>query len=210
LVSFVKFLIVDGYTVGPGGLGAALAEICPDAAILHARDVAEGLNLAQAHADLSAVILASPAGDADSIEAFGSLALRPPIIVLSDVETASHAREALTRGARGYVPQSAGPRTLLSAIRLALDGDLYIPPLILEDTTPAPTGGEAKTTRPSLTARQIEVLRRLSAGQSNRTIAEDLGVSMKTVKAHATAIFKALNVANRAEAAVAGRRARLI
>ncbi len=64
--------------------------------------------------------------------------------------------------------------------------------------------------RPVLTERQIEVLRRLSEGQPNKTIALELGLSEKTVKAHITAIFKALNVVNRTQAAAIGREARLI
>jgi DNA-binding NarL/FixJ family response regulator len=61
-----------------------------------------------------------------------------------------------------------------------------------------------------LTDRQIEVLKRVSEGQSNKTIARDLDLSEKTVKAHVTAIFRALNVINRTQAAAAGRGAGLI
>jgi len=54
------------------------------------------------------------------------------------------------------------------------------------------------------------VLKRLSAGHSNKTIAIDLGLSEKTVKAHITAIFRALNVVNRTQAATTGRKVGLI
>ena len=56
-----------------------------------------------------------------------------------------------------------------------------------------------------MTDRQIDVLKRLSEGQSNKTIARDLDLSEKTVKVHVTAIFRALNVINRTQAAAAGR-----
>ena len=54
------------------------------------------------------------------------------------------------------------------------------------------------------------MLKRLSEGQSNKTIARDLDLSEKTVKVHVTAIFRALNVINRTQAAAAGRGAGLI
>jgi DNA-binding NarL/FixJ family response regulator len=60
-----------------------------------------------------------------------------------------------------------------------------------------------------LTARQIEVLRLICAGQSNKEIARVLGLSDKTVKVHVTAIFKGLNVVNRMQAAAAAKLAGL-
>ena len=117
------------------------------------------------------------------------------------------------RGALGYVPKSASPRTFLSAIRLVVEGDRYVPPLILDEAAASPemgSRGEAPVNRSSLTARQVEVLRRLSDGHSNKAIARELGVSEKTVKAHVTAVFKALNVANGSQAAAAGRELGLV
>ena len=69
-----------------------------------------------------------------------------------------------------------------------------------------PGGGRSS----ALTERQIDVLKRLSAGQPNKIIARELELSEKTVKAHITAIFKALNVVNRTQAALVGREAGLI
>jgi two-component system, NarL family, nitrate/nitrite response regulator NarL len=63
-----------------------------------------------------------------------------PVIVISASEDARDVREALAKGALGYVPKSASQHTLLSAIRPVLDGDLYVPPLILGEVplSPAP------------------------------------------------------------------------
>jgi DNA-binding NarL/FixJ family response regulator len=111
------------------------------------------------------------------------------------------------------VPKSASQHTLIAAIELVLQGDIYVPPLVLNDTaglSPGQLQRRAGTTRSPLTERQIEVLRRLSIGQPNKTIALELQLSEKTVKAHITAIFKALNVVNRTQAAAAGREYHLI
>jgi DNA-binding NarL/FixJ family response regulator len=61
-----------------------------------------------------------------------------------------------------------------------------------------------------LTPRQTEILRLLSEGMPNKTIATALGLSVKTVKVHITTIFKTLDVVNRTQAAVAGRKAGII
>jgi DNA-binding NarL/FixJ family response regulator len=152
-------------------------------------------------------------GGTRALTEFGRVRPDLPVVVLSASEDARDAREALAKGALGYVPKSAGQRTLLSAIRLVLDGDLYVPPLLLGDSSPPAAiepPGEAGHERTTLTERQIEVLRRLSQGQPNKTIARDLGLSEKTVKGHISAIFRALNVVNRTQAAAAGRDAGLI
>ena len=70
--------------------------------------------------------------------------------------------------------------------------------------------GAATPAGSALTRRQIDVLKQLSQGKSNKSIALELGLSEKTVKARVTAIFKALNVINRTQAAAAGREAGLI
>jgi DNA-binding NarL/FixJ family response regulator len=122
-------------------------------------------------------------------------------------------RSALANGALGYVPKSAADHTLLSAIRVVLNGDVYVPPFVMVQTTPTQSGAlksAARPDRPVLTDRQIEVLQRISTGQLNKIIAAELGLSEKTVKSHITAIFKALNVMNRSQAAAAGREAGLI
>ena len=212
----MKLLVVDDHPIMRGGLAAVLAQLGPDATVLQAADAAEALALIGRNADLDAVILdlALPGMDGlSAITEFGRARPELPVLVVSASEDARDAREALAKGALGYVPKSAGPRTLLSAIRLVLSGELYVPPLLLgEPSAPASAGPacEAGSVRQALTDRQIEVLRRVSEGQSNKAIARLLGLSEKTVKAHVTAIFRALNVVNRTQAAAAWRQTGLI
>jgi len=186
-------------------LVASLAQLRPDAHVLQAHDLTEALRIAAEHGDLAAVLLVvGPSGSgAEAFDEFRKARASLPVVVLSGAETPQAARDALARGASGFVPRSAAPRTLLSALRLVLDGDRYVPPLVLDEAL-------AGTDAPALTERQVEVLRRLSEGQSNKAIARDLGVSEKTIKAHVTAILKALRVINRVQAAAAGRDAGLV
>jgi two-component system, NarL family, nitrate/nitrite response regulator NarL len=214
----MKLLVVDDHPIVRDGLAALLGRLGPDTVVLQVGDAARALAMALAveHADLDIVILDIAMPGMDGLRAlseFGRVRPELPVIVISASEDARDVREALAKGALGYVPKSASQHTLLSAIRLVLDGNLYVPPLILGETplNPAPDPrGAAAPAGSVLTRRQIDVLKQLSQGKSNKSIALELGLSEKTVKAHVTAIFKALNVINRTQAAAAGREAGLV
>ena len=145
---------------------------------------------------------------------FGKRRPQLPVIILSSSEDPRDVRRALASGALGYIPKSAPPRTILAALQFVLAGNVYVPTLLVNETAPASAEasgrGAPNGAGPSLTARQIDVLRLVCDGQSNKEIARTLGLSDKTVKAHVTAIFKSLNVVNRMQAAAAARHAALI
>jgi two-component system nitrate/nitrite response regulator NarL len=210
----MKLLIVDDHPVLREGIAALLRQAGPGAEVLQARDASEGLALVEDHADLDAVVLdlMMPGMDGwQAISEFGRRRPDLPVIVLSSSEDPHDARKALALGALGYVPKSASQHVLLSAIRIVLEGDIYVPPLVLADSGAfigRPHGVEPKAAR--LTERQTEILKMLSKGQPNKTIASTLDLSEKTVKAHITAIFRSLNVVNRTQAAAVGREFGLI
>jgi len=212
----MKLLIVDDHPFLRDGLAALLMQIGPDTTVLQARDASEGIALVDSHLDLDVIILdlAMPGmAGLQALSEFGRKRPDLPVIVLSSSEDPRDVRRALASGALGYVPKSASQHVLLSAIRLVLNGDLYVPPLILDEkintTARRTTGAEGAGNR-LLTARQIEILTLLSEGKPNKTIATTLALSEKTVKTHITAIFKALDVVNRTQAAAVGREAGLI
>jgi two-component system, NarL family, nitrate/nitrite response regulator NarL len=212
----MKILIVDDHGVVREGLAALLRQSSDDISVLQAKDGAEALDIAQTHQDLDAVLLdLSMAGlsGMPALVEFGKRHPVLPVIVLSSSEDPEDVRRALASGALGYVPKSASPKTLLSALQLVLQGNVYVPPLMLDEAGSG--ANKAKTERspgasPRLTERQIDVLKLLGGGLSNKEIALELGLSEKTVKVHVTGIFKALNVVNRMQAASAARQANLI
>jgi two-component system nitrate/nitrite response regulator NarL len=210
----MKLLIIDDHPVLRDGLASLLRQVGPDTVIVEAPDAHEGILLAERQTDLDLVILDLTMPGMPGFEALSELGRkRPdlPVIVLSSSEDPKDVRKALSSGALGYVPKSASQHVLLSAIRLVLNGDLYIPPLVLEQIARDGPANVAKGGNPSLlTARQVEVLTLISEGNPNKTIATKLALSEKTVKAHITAIFRALNVVNRTQAAAAAREARII
>jgi len=212
----MKLLVVDDHPVLREGLAALLRQGRPDAEVLQARDAHEGLGLVDLHEDIEVVVLDLVMPGLDGLAAIAEFGRRRPalpLIVLSSSEDPHMARQAIAQGALGYVPKSADPRTLLSAITLVLNGELYVPPLILNGggvSKPPPRRGDGEAEIGQLTERQVDVLRLISDGQSNKAIATALDLSENTVKVHVTAIFKALKVINRTQAANVGRSTGLI
>jgi two-component system, NarL family, nitrate/nitrite response regulator NarL len=211
----MKLLIVDDHAILREGLVALLRQFEQGADVLQASDAAEGLRLAEAHPDLNAVFLDLNMPDQSGMEMIPVFAKRcpqVPVIVLSSSEDPRDVSLALKSGAFGYVPKSASPRNILSALRLVLSGEVYVPPLML-DLAPQAAGESGQATSEAggrLTERQTEVLRQLCRGLSNKEISRALDLSEKTTKSHITAIFKALGVVNRTQAASAARRAGIV
>lgn len=208
----MRLLVVDDHQIMRDGLAALLQHVSPDTTVVQARDASEALALIDRHSDLDAIILdlLMPGMDGfQAISVFGRKRPDLPVIVLSSSEDPLDARRALACGALGYVPKSASQHELLSAIRQVLNGELYVPAFVAEHDTAATERSDAKSDR-SLTPRQIEILALMSQGTPNKIIAARLHLSEKTIKAHITAIFKALNVNNRTQASVVARQAGLI
>jgi two-component system nitrate/nitrite response regulator NarL len=212
----MKLLVVDDHPVLREGLATLLRQIGPDTDVFEAGDAAEALTLVAKHADLDVVVLDIVMPGLDGLRAiaeFGRARPELPVIVLSSSEDAQTVRQALAQGALRYVPKSASRHTLLSAIRLVVSGELYVPALILNDPQAPRTMSvrqEARAGVPSLTDRQIEVLRLVGDGRTNLAIALELGLSEKTVKGHVAAIFRAMNVITRTQAAAVARESGLI
>ena len=109
---------------------------------------------------------------------------------------------AVHAGAAGYVLKDIEPSSLESAIRVVHRGESLLDPQVTqrvmrEVARPSPGGGVA-----SLTPRELEVLRLLARGLSNRQLAEELVVSEKTVKTHVSSILLKLGVHDRTQAAL--------
>jgi DNA-binding NarL/FixJ family response regulator len=195
----MKILIVDDHALVRTGLSAVLRQAVATSVILEAGNFGDALLIAARHVDIDIVLLDLMLPDTrgvDMIEQFGRQFPSLPILVLSSSENEADVRKALDRGALGYVPKSASAVTLMAALRLVLEGEIYVPAFMAKGLAPNPAPETA-----GLTARQAEILHLIAANVPNKEISHRLAISEKTVKAHVTSIFKALNVANRAQAA---------
>ena len=127
-------LIVDDHPVFRDGFAALLQHAGSGTIVHQAGNVAEGLERIAANPDLDILMLDlfMPSGSGMGAIAEFSRARRDlPIVVLSSSEDPEHVRRALALGALGYVPKSASPHAMISAIQLVVGGDIYVPPLLL-------------------------------------------------------------------------------
>jgi two-component system nitrate/nitrite response regulator NarL len=202
----VLFLIVDDHAVLRKGLSALLQQAKPDSVVLEASEGAQGLELARLHPNLDVVFLdlkMPGLGGVPAIEAFGAQHPDLPLIVLSSSEDPHDVRRVISAGALGYIPKSANANTLVAALEMVLQGQVYLPPLLLNEQNVVASAVEAAPARGAgrlLTERQTEVLALIARGLSNKEIARALGLSEKTVKVHVGGLFRALDVANRMQA----------
>jgi DNA-binding NarL/FixJ family response regulator len=207
----MKLLVIDDHPVFRDGMAALLRQAADETVVLQAPECATALDIIDSNSDIDAVFvdLMMPGMTGDiAVREFGKRRPDLPVIVLSSSENPGDVRRALNAGALGYIPKSANPQTLLSALKLVLSGNIYVPPLLAQSTgtvTHSEHTTPTSATLSQLTDRQQDVLKELCAGKSNKEISAQLGIAEKTVKAHVAAIFKTLNVVNRTQAANAYR-----
>jgi DNA-binding NarL/FixJ family response regulator len=116
-------------------------------------------------------------------------------LVLTTYDSEDDVSRALQAGASGYLLKGTNRSTLRDAIRLVHAGRRYIPPEIAERVLPGPAAEE-------LTEREVQVLRRIAEGLSNRDIGVQLGISESTVKTHVNRLLGKLGVTDRTKALV--------
>jgi DNA-binding NarL/FixJ family response regulator len=135
----------------------------------------------------------------DGFDVLAALATRsdaPPTIVLSQHESADYAERAARAGARGYVTKTEASSTVLEAIRAVLAGGLFFRSRIIAAANPAADFAPKPNPLRTLADREREVLRLLGAGRSTKAIAEELGISVKTVEWYRTQLKVKLGIAD--------------
>jgi DNA-binding NarL/FixJ family response regulator len=134
----------------------------------------------------------------DGVEVIRTLRREHPdsrFLVLTTYDSEDDISRALQAGASGYLLKGTNRSTLRDAIRLVHAGRRYIPPEIAERVLPGPAAEE-------LTDREVQVLRRIAEGLSNRDIGTQLGISESTVKTHVNRLLGKLGVTDRTKALV--------
>lgn len=123
-----------------------------------------------------------------------------PVVVISAYSDETIIGKAMQHGASGFVPKSESVPTIIDAITQVLAGQLWVPGAF--ETPKKETSNAADEAIASLTAQEYRILMMFSEGLLNKQIGDKLCVAEATVKAHASAIFRKLNVRNRTQAAM--------
>jgi DNA-binding NarL/FixJ family response regulator len=118
---------------------------------------------------------------------------RTAVVLISAHDEAAYVRSAVEAGVAGYVLKESATRELLTAVRAAAEGEVYLSPRIAA-TALAARGGGTRADPPELTARERDVLRLLARGLSNKEIATDLGIGATTVAGHRAAVMEKLGI----------------
>ena len=124
-----------------------------------------------------------------------------PVVVVSAHEDQETISKAMEFGAAGFIPKSTPIEDIFSAIVSVLSGDIWLPKTF--QAIESNRGSDIAERVASLTQQQYRILMMFAQGMLNKQIAYDLNVSEATIKAHATAIFRKLDVRNRTQAVIA-------
>jgi DNA-binding NarL/FixJ family response regulator len=221
----MRCLVADDHALIRDGIKLLLREIDDNAVIFDACYGKEVRETVAGNSNLDFILLDFYLPGTDTLELLRELSdhyPHIPLIVFSGVENPVLMRKSLDCGASGFIPKSSDNELVLHAIKLILAGGIYTPPAMLRypgDEISSARDISAETqeqhfppdlrpgrrTRVSLTERQLEVLRLISQGKTNREIAETLHLSANTVKVHITAIMQVLQTTNRTEAVIVAR-----
>lgn len=192
----MNLLVVDDHPLFRQGLRLLLQTIDSELVVEEAGGFEEALAKAKT-GDCGLILLDLRIPGINGLAALDALRAgvpEVPLVVVSGEYDPATVREAIERGAMGFIPKSLTPERLIEALRQVLGHRTYLPEdVLLVAELPA---GESL---PELTARQMDVLRYVVQGKSNKLVARDLGVSTETVKSHLAAAMRALNASNRTE-----------
>lgn len=220
----MKILIADDHELFLKGLEFILQENLENIQITSAQsytDIFEKLKQNE-YFDLIITDLAMPGANwLTGITKIHETQADTPIIIISAVFDKEILQQTLDIGVAGYIPKTASNNLIISAINLVLAGGIYIPHELLYATktlTPenntqkdyiAPLKtleklsiSPEKTPEKRLTERQIDIIKCIALGLSNKQIAYKLNLTEGTVKVHITVILKVLNVKNRTSAVI--------
>jgi len=199
-----RILVVDDHPMYREGMMSALGRELPDARVEGAGSAEEGLEALRRAPDTALVLMDMRLPGMDGLAAlatYGESYPDVPCVLVSASDDAELVKRAFDAGASGFIAKSMTIGEVADAVRKVLGGGVFV-----RDETP---GGAANGTG-TLTLRQLEVLRLLGEGYTNREIAQSLQIAEGTAKAHIAAIFEALEADNRTQAVVAAQRRGLL
>lgn len=201
----LRIAIADDHPLVRAALASALATVAPEVQFVEAASHSDMLALVDRVPALDLLLMDLHMPGSNGVEGVRAVRARMPhvpLVVVSAEDDVAVVHTLLAIGISGFIPKTDSPAVIASAVRLVLAGGVYVPSMLVS-TLRAPAAAAANT---GLTERQMDVVRLLARGLSNKVIARELGVSEGTVKVHLLATFRVLGVCNRTAAVLAAQR----
>lgn len=195
----LRVLLADDHPLMISGIRGALADEHDIEIVGEAISGAQVLPLV-AHSSPDLVLLDLRMPEVDGLTCLRRIRERYPsvrVVMLSVISDQAEVAEALEEGASAYIVKSIDAADLAAAIRQTISGDFICP----GNFGVAQAEGNGNGNDAGLSDREIEILRAVARGLSNRAIAKELWLSDQTVKFHLHNIYRKLDVTNRTEAA---------
>lgn len=203
----MRLLLADDHRLVREALSFYLRQAEQDLDIVQASDLDEARCKLAIDQDFDVVILdlrMPGMNGLAGLEAVRRQAPSVPVIILSGNIGQQETLDAVSKGAAGVISKDLGGSALVNALRLVLSGEIYIPSLVVSGIAAAGQREDVavgqRRALGNLSARELDVLRMLTRGCSNRRIADELGVAETTVKMHLRNAFEKLGARNRVEA----------
>ena len=205
----MKLLVIDDHTLFRAGLKSLLER--RKIKVVEAPDGKSGIELLSRE-EFEIILLDLRMPDMDGLEVLQWLRqarIETPVVMLSTFSEEQELVASLRLGVQGYLLKDMDPDDLVKSLRNVLNGETVIAPdlaAVLAGAVQKKSTTDPASARRSaldvLTARELEVLRDITKGWSNKVIARDLGITDGTVKLHVKSILRKLNIRSRVEAAV--------
>jgi two-component system invasion response regulator UvrY len=198
----VKVLLADDHSIVRAGLRRLIEESGDMTVVAEAADGREALRAVEnALPDVAVIDLSMPG--LDGLEVISRLhADYPalPLLVLTMHEEGQYVVRAIEAGAMGYITKQSAPEQLVNAIRKVIGGSRFLTDEAAEALAlRVARGAGGQNLLDTLSMRELQVLRRLAMGATNREIASIYGISIKTVDTYRFRILKKLDLRNNAE-----------
>lgn len=201
----MRVLLADDHNLVRDALKNYIERLEPSVEILTAESLDDALAVAERSQPLDLVILDLKMPGMLGLDGLKEMRTRLPglpVVIMSGGASQEDVRTALDMGARGYLPKTLSGPALVSAIKLILAGERFVPFDAFSpspEAVPFPRVAEAAA---ALTQREREVLDYLKDGLSNKEIARALDLQEVTIKLHIRGICRKLGAKNRTQAAL--------
>ncbi len=208
----LKVLMVDDHALFRDGMRYVLQQLADEVEVFDSANLHDGMKLAKENPDIDLALLDlnMPGSEGvKSIEFFHDAYPAIPLVVVSGSDQREDIEKVMEYGAMGFISKMSSSKMMLAALRMVLDGGIYLPPQLLQQAMiglDQGNGADKRQSRHNLTPRQLQTLQLLAQGLSNKEVSLRMNLAEGTVKIHTAAVFQALHVNSRAEAVTAATR----